>query len=416
MPELGRALASRAAITSINGSHLALLLSTFVNNVGTGLYVTGAALYFTEVVRLSAAQVGIGFGASALVGIFISLPAGWIADRGNPRSIYVGSLLVGAVGMVLFLIGHTFDEFIIISLLAGGTSGVNRAIRPVLIRAIAGAQLPALRNSMLAVTNLGIGVGVVAAGFAVQADSIIAFRLLLAGNALSFVLTALICLRLPKASGAWAPPTRMNLSVIRDRAFAAVTALNAIFSVQFSILTFALPLWIVEHTHAPRWTLTASLLINTFLVAALQLPIGKRVHSLRGASVSFVLTGCAAFVGFILVGLSVRVSTIAALLVILVGVVALSFAEMFQSAAGLELSYALSPANRQGEYAGMFMLGQSGVQALAPYLLALVCLNDGQAGWIELALGYLVLAITAPVVLTAVGRTAQPADQPTTAQ
>ncbi|WP_305070406.1 MFS transporter [Micromonospora parastrephiae] len=63
-----------------------LSLATLANTVGTGLWVTGAALYLTRVVGLSPTEVGLGLTLAGLVGLTASVPLGGLADRRDPRT------------------------------------------------------------------------------------------------------------------------------------------------------------------------------------------------------------------------------------------------------------------------------------------------------------------------------------------
>lgn len=57
---------------------------------------------------------------------------------------------------------------------------------------------------------------------------------------------------------------------ITTRRFLASAGLIGVMSMQFEVLLFAAPLWIAKLGHAPRWTVSAVLVINTVLVATLQ--------------------------------------------------------------------------------------------------------------------------------------------------
>ncbi|MFD6565834.1 hypothetical protein [Micromonospora profundi] len=83
-----------------------LSLATLANTVGTGLWVTGAALYLTRVVGLSPAQVGLGLTFAGLVGLTASVPLGGLADRRDPRTLRaVLQLAQAAVAVAYLLVG-----------------------------------------------------------------------------------------------------------------------------------------------------------------------------------------------------------------------------------------------------------------------------------------------------------------------
>jgi MFS family permease len=65
----------------------ALLLVGLVDATGTGLYLAGSALFFTQIIGLSAAQVGLGLSVAGVLGILSPIPFGKLADRWGPRAV-----------------------------------------------------------------------------------------------------------------------------------------------------------------------------------------------------------------------------------------------------------------------------------------------------------------------------------------
>ena len=62
-----------------------LSLATLANTIGTGLWVTGAALFLTRAVGLTPTEVGLGLTLAGLVGLTASVPLGGLADRRDPE-------------------------------------------------------------------------------------------------------------------------------------------------------------------------------------------------------------------------------------------------------------------------------------------------------------------------------------------
>ena len=56
--------------------------------VGEGTFITGSAVFFTQIVGLSAAQVGIGLTVAGVVSFFFAVPAGKLADRVGTRRMW----------------------------------------------------------------------------------------------------------------------------------------------------------------------------------------------------------------------------------------------------------------------------------------------------------------------------------------
>ncbi|MDQ6642435.1 MAG: MFS transporter, partial [Actinomycetota bacterium] len=64
--------------------------------VGEGVFITGNAVFFTQIVGLSAAQVGLGLSISGVVVFGLSVPMGKLADRVGPKRMWALSALLEA--------------------------------------------------------------------------------------------------------------------------------------------------------------------------------------------------------------------------------------------------------------------------------------------------------------------------------
>jgi len=381
--------------TSVGGW---LVLSTLVNSVGNGLYISGSALYFSRQVGLDARQISIGIGASALMGIAAAVPIGRATDRLDPRAATVVNMTLGGLGMMLMLLVNSFWVFILVSCVVGVVAGASQAIRPALIRSQAGSELVSLRSGMVSAANLGIALGALLGGFALQSDDGFAYRMLLVGNAVSFLVCALVTLRLPPVP-AVTRERRQRGFVTRDRAFVVVTLVSSLISIHTSVLTFALPLWIVNQTAAPAVTFTVALLVNTGMIVLLQTTVGRRVATPVAAVRALAVAAAAAGVSFVLIGSAEMATTGAAVALLVAGAAVLTAAEMAHAAADLEFSYGLAPPDRQGEYSGFYFIGIGLSRAVAPALFAATCLSFGVKGWLGVAAFFGAAVLVVPWVL-----------------
>lgn len=96
---------------------------TLVNTVGNGLSLSVAVLFFTRVLGLSAAQLGLGMTAAGLCGVAASVPAGRAADRWGARRVLVVLVAAEAVGTAGYTLVHSYPAFVV---LACGVSAVDR--------------------------------------------------------------------------------------------------------------------------------------------------------------------------------------------------------------------------------------------------------------------------------------------------
>ena len=77
--------------------------------VGEGVFLTGSAVFFTQIVGLSAAQVGLGLTVAGVVSFFFAVPMGKLADRIGPQA----DVVLGSVGgaAVLYLVWPLINGF-----------------------------------------------------------------------------------------------------------------------------------------------------------------------------------------------------------------------------------------------------------------------------------------------------------------
>ncbi|MFI7646023.1 MFS transporter [Micromonospora sp. NPDC049460] len=254
-----------------------LALATFVNMIGSGAFMVSAALFFTRVVGLPLTQVGLGMGIAAAVGLFAGVPVGHLADRQGPREIYMWMLAIQGAAMAALVFVQSFWLVLVALCMGELARSAGGAARGPLVRGIGGADLTRYRAYLRSVANLAGSCAAVAAGLAVQYDTRPAYLALVLGNALSFAASAAIIAALPSLPPVPAPQTASPWEALKDRAYVAVTVLDGIMSIHHQVLLFALPLWIVGHTDAPRWLIGGAALVNTALVVLLQVRASRGV-------------------------------------------------------------------------------------------------------------------------------------------
>lgn len=358
--------------------------------MGTGLFLTSSALFFTQSVGLSPTAVGVGLTTAALAGLLAGVPIGHLADRWGPRQAWVATLTGEAVAMATFVLVHSFWLFLLIACLSQMAGAGGGAARAALLHRLGGDDPRWLRAYVRSVLNLGMCLGAVAAGVAVQLNTRSAYVGLVLGNAATFIACAALLLLIPRTPPLPAPASGSRLMALRDLPYMTVTVINGIMCLQEPVLTFALPLWIVNDTTAPRGLVGAIVATNTLLVVLFQIRASRSVSSPQMAGRAIRAASFALLAGFTLMALASRVPAWAAATLLMAGVVAQTFGEVRQGAGAMELSFGLAPAHAQGEYGGIFGMGLSLAYAGGPVLLSVLCLDWKIAGW--LVLGGLMVA------------------------
>ena len=362
-----------------------LAAATVVTTLGSGLYLAGSMLFFTRVVGLGVVDVGTGLGIAMFVGVLSGVPLGQLADRYGPRGLYVGTQLLQAGAMFLFPFARTFPEFLaIVTMAAVGQRG-GLAVSGALIARISAPQdRTRVRAYLRAVINLGMAVGVAAAGIALQVNSAGAYTTLILVNGVSFLLAAGLLLAIAPLDPVPAPPDTRRLAALRDRPYLALAVTSGILAFQYDVISLVLPLWLVSHTAAHRWWLSVLLVVNTGIVVLLQVRAARGVAGARSGAAALRRAGLLFLAGCVVVGASHGLPVYAAECLLLLGVLIFSFGEIGMAAGSFEVGYGLAPEHAQGQYQGAFNLAVGLVRAASPIVLSTLCLRLGQPGWLLL--------------------------------
>ncbi|MGW1029956.1 MFS transporter [Streptomyces sp. NPDC002577] len=386
------------------GPRRTLALATFISMIGNGLFMTGAALFYTRSVGLSVTQVGLAMGVAALVGLVAGVPAGRVADRRGSREMYLALLCVQAVAMAALVLVHSFGAFVLTISLTQLASSAGAAVRGPLTRGFAGPNPTKYRSYLRAAGNLAGACGALMAGVVVQLDTRGAYVALVLADALSFLLCAAVVTRLPHlppvrepepVSASETSPTD-RWGVLKNHPYMAVTVLDSVMSLQGHVLVFALPLWIVGHSEAPQWLVGVCAVVNTLMVVAFQVRASRRIVSNASAGRVAVRSGIAFLLGMAAIAAAAGMPGWLAAVVIIAGVVVHTIGELWHTAASFELSFGLAPAHAQGQYSGLHATGAGVASSLAPSVLALFCITWGVPGWLALGAVFVLAGLAMP--------------------
>ncbi|MFJ9893153.1 MFS transporter [Streptomyces sp. NPDC091280] len=377
------------------GPQRVLAASNFVYTVGSGLYLTAGVLYFTEAVHLPASQVGLGLGIAGLLALALGVAVGHLADRHGARGIYAATLVAQALATACFVLADGFWSFVLAVCCAAAAKAAGIAARSPLIRHYGGDRPQEFRAYLRAVTNVGISVGAVLAGWVVQVGTLTAYQLMVIGNAIAFLVSAAVLVLLPPVAPL--PTTGgPRWGALRDRPYLLLTALDGIMAIQFKVLTVAVPLWIVGATSAPHWLISATMLTGTVIVVAFQVRASGNVDSPAAGAHAYRRAGVAFLIACSLISMSAGIPAWAAAALLISAVVIHTIGELWHSAAGFEISFALAPQHATGQYLGVFGLGAGLAEALGPGLLIALCITWGRPGWYVAGAMFALTGLAAP--------------------
>ncbi len=371
--------------------HRVLVGFILINTFGQGMYLVSGLLYLTRSVGFSAGAVGFALTVAGVVALPSNVLIGRVSDRTGPRGLAMVLLVVEGIAMLALAMVRTFPWLLAVAVVAAVGLQGSRTLRAVLVGRAGGTSRVQLRSYMRAASNLAMALGSAVGGVALQIDSRPAYLTVIVFNGATFFAAAAVLVRMPDYPPIPVASAGSRLPVLRNRAFMAVTGLNALMTLQYSVLTVALPLWIADRTAAPRAMVSAVMVVNTVLVVLLQVRVGRQVgdgpgaaRAMRGAGLVF-LASCSVF------AVTGHLSPVWASVVLLVMMALHTCGELWHAAAGFELAHHLAPEHAQGEYQGMFSFGISASSAVAPGLLTLLCLTWAPQGWFVLGA---LLAIT----------------------
>ncbi|MGW1659044.1 MFS transporter [Streptomyces atratus] len=361
--------------------------ATLIEWTGTGLFLAVSTIYFVKVAHLSTSSVGTGLTIGGAVAIAAAVPIARLAGRFGPKPVLIGVMLLRALATVGYLWVDGWWSF----LLVVAVIAVTEQSSPPLVQSYVGARAPeSLRAKVMAVqrtvVNLGISLGGLIAGVALGSGAPGAFRPLLIGGALAYVVVAVVYATAQGEEAATAVESARVAELLKDRRLLGFTAYNALVSLWMPVLNVAFPLWLVTGTDVPERYVGILYAVNTVLCIALQYPLNRCYSTTRRAWYSYATAALLLSCGTLAFAAAPGFGTREALLVLGAAVVLLTFAELLQVGASWTLSFDLAPERARSAYLVLFNTSRTVAnRVVGPVLMTGVVLALGTAGWVALA-------------------------------
>ncbi|NED10735.1 MFS transporter [Streptomyces sp. SID9124] len=376
-----------------------MLRALAVDRTGTGLWAASSVLYLTFVTHLSTQQIGVLLGTAGVAGIAGSPLAGRLAGRFPVRPLLIGCHLLRLVTLTLVLLCTRFDALLVVVAVTYLGDRAAKTLEMLFATRAAGERRAAYQALSRSAANAGYGLGAGLAAIGLAVGTTDAYRALILGNALSFLVAAVLVWRTEEAGGravATGPAERPAPAKgpWRDRGYLRFVLLDIPMNLDDSVLGVGLPLWLVNQTSAPHALVPAFLVINTVLVVLLQLAVSRRVDGPRGAVRAVTLYGVLMFVTCALLAGASGCGTWTAAAVLLAAAVLVTMAELMRSVSSWELAVLLAPPDERAAYLGVAGMSQSIQKSAGPPLLTGVVMAAGPAGWLVLGAAVAVLAAT----------------------
>jgi MFS family permease len=412
MPDTSTGLMSAWSGTFRSANPRRLLVMSLIDSLGTGLYIAGSVIFFTQKVKLSAMEVGLGLSIASVVGFAAVVPSGWVAQRfGTWRTLLIFDLW-RLIGFTSYIFVHSFAWFlVVVCLLSIPEQSVSPLTQHLVEQVVGPEARTVMMGKIRTVYNVGFTLGAPLSGLAVKFNTPASYNSLMLADAFTYIPAAILLFRLKGVAAAArqaeadGPPRtrRFSIDALRDRRYMRATAVNGIMSLHMSILSIALPLWVLMDTRVPRYLVGPLLIVNTALVIPLQVPasalaksIDKSIGLMRVAGLS--LAACC-----VLLAVAANLPVVPAIAALAGAVAFLTFGEVAQSAGGWTLAYELAPEAGRAESLTTFGLSTSAQFIVGPVLLTDVVIAHGSLGWLGLGAVFLIFTLGARGMIRARG-------------
>jgi hypothetical protein len=340
-----------------------LALQSLLFATAEGTFLTGSAVFFTEVVGLRAAQVGLGLTVAGIVSFLVAYPAGKLTDRIGPKRMWAAGAFAAAMMFAAWPFIGSFAGYVAMVVCFeiienAASAGRNAYILDVMPE----EERVATQAYMYSALNVGFTLGAIIGGIALAFNNLTVMRWMPLVTLAIGLVNATFIARLPKAPHDVARLSgERKRSRVKPRGRGPLRNVGWMLSSFFSgtmwtnqvLLNVVIPLWLVQATDAPHWVLAWLFGTNTVLCIFLPAYTSRGIKTTADALRSVRISG-AFFVASCLITM-VTHSTAGFVTIFLVwlGHVAVTGAELYFSGAGWAFQAKLMDPARRGEYGGV---------------------------------------------------------------
>ncbi|WP_433361540.1 MFS transporter [Actinoplanes sp. CA-142083] len=368
--------------------------------LGEGAFMTGSAVFFTQIVGLSAAQVGLGLTCAGIAAFLAALPMGKLVDRFGPKRMWAVSAAGQAAMFALWPFITDFRGYVVMAIGMEVIGALGEAAHGAYtIDVLPPGERVKSRAYMYSALNAGFTLGSLAGGIALAFHSNAVLHALPWFTAAVFLVNATAIGRLPRAGHDNRTAAERKAKIpgpgpLRNPGWLLTNFFDGVFWTNQVLLNVVIPLWLVEETDAPRVLL--AFLFGTNTVMCIFLPmvaargvvgISTALRAVRVSSTFFVISCLITLVthdtsGWVTIAL------------VWLGHVTVTGAELYLSAANWTFEAELMDPRQRGAYQGAANLTGTLGKVWAPAVYTFLAMNWGAAGWLVIA-GIVVVATIA---------------------
>ena len=174
--------------------------------------------------------------------------------------------------------------------------------------------------------------------------------------------------------------------------------MSAVLAINFGVQTVGVPLWVAGHTEAPTVVISLLMIVNTIFVAVFQVPASRGTHDILVAGRAVRRAGVLVAVGCGLMAAAAYGGVGSAVVLLVLGALALAAGEVFSEAGGWGLAFELADPRSAGAYQGVSQTGYAVAAMLAPTVVTVTAISHGTPGWVLLAVLFLAAGATTAVI------------------
>ncbi len=273
-----------------------LAIGRLLSDIGSGLTLFYAPIFFVNQLGLSATAVGMAIGSQSITGVVGRLLSGSLVDRVGRKPILLSAMAFSAIGAGIFALAQDFPILVVGNLCFGLGIGLYWPANESLVADLTTSSEE--RRTAYAVTrladNLGMGLGIIGGGLMIQLA--LDYRWLFGLDAWSFIIFAGVIFwgiretkpLQPITTSAWGG----YVQALADRRLQLYLVVNIIFTTYMAQLETTMPLYITKFAGGTTAIVTMLFTLNLIMLAAVQLPVIKWLRPYRHAHALGMAASC----------------------------------------------------------------------------------------------------------------------------
>ncbi|HTI22400.1 MAG TPA: MFS transporter [Kutzneria sp.] len=231
----------------------ALLIALGIDNFGSGLFLPLSVLYGIQVVGLPVGVAGVVVTVGKLIGVAAPLLAGRLVDRFGPRQVVIGSQVLQAAGVGVYLLATNAVLVLVASaLLAAGQQAFYSSV----FGLIADTARAGSKDSAFALVGqvrgvcFGLG-GLAVAGLASAGSA--GYQVAVALDGVTFLVAAAVLAVFLHVPHVRPEPDSEAVSVLRNRPYLVLIVVVALAGLPVDLFLDGSSVYVTEVLHGAAW-------------------------------------------------------------------------------------------------------------------------------------------------------------------